>query len=161
MKTIFTDLAELRAALPTRRQLTLVGGCFDLLHVGHLHVLEFAASLGGLVVVGVLSDEYIRSYKGPERPIVCQEQRSVLVAALRCVDFVYLSGVSSTDAVILTTLKPDFIVFGEEAGRERELSQRIAKVREALPAAQIKLLPRYIKEAVSTSLIAERLKTKG
>src|ERR1700733_1507610 len=65
MNNIFQDALGVRQALSHGKRFTLVGGCFDLIHVGHVHLLEYAASLEELLVVAVLSDSYTRMYKDP------------------------------------------------------------------------------------------------
>lgn len=70
--------------------LVVVTGAFDLLHVGHLRFLTAARRLGDHLAVGVESDERVRRWKGPRRPIQAQEDRIELLAALRCVDRVFL-----------------------------------------------------------------------
>ena len=68
--------------------LVTTNGCFDLLHVGHLRVIEYAKTIepGGWLLVLVNSDASIQSIKGPDRPFICEAHRSRLVAALRAVD---------------------------------------------------------------------------
>lgn len=68
----------------------VVTGVFDLLHIGHLRFLEAARRLGGALIVGVESDERVRRWKGPNRPIQTQDDRMDLVRALRVVDDVFL-----------------------------------------------------------------------
>src|SRR3954471_14824943 len=65
-------------------------GCFDLLHVGHVHSLLGAKAQGDFLVVGVNSDASVQKLKGPKRPIVPESQRVELLAALECVDWVVL-----------------------------------------------------------------------
>ena len=69
--------------------LVVVTGVFDLLHVGHLRFLCAARELGARLVVGVESDERVRRWKGPDRPIQTQEDRCELLSALRVVDDVF------------------------------------------------------------------------
>ena len=64
----------------------LVGGCFDLLHYGHIRFLEEAKKLGDHLVVALESDESVRRKKGESRPIHTQEQRKAMLEALSCVD---------------------------------------------------------------------------
>jgi cytidyltransferase-like protein len=70
--------------------LVVVTGVFDLLHIGHLRFLEAARALGDTLVVGVEDDERVRRWKGAGRPIQAQEDRCVLLAALRVVDRVFV-----------------------------------------------------------------------
>lgn len=59
--------------------IVLIGGCFDLLHSGHLYLLKMAKQLGGKLVIAVLSDKYIKSYKGDERPVQHEMTRLELI----------------------------------------------------------------------------------
>jgi rfaE bifunctional protein nucleotidyltransferase chain/domain len=70
--------------------LVVVTGVFDLLHIGHLRFLQAARALGSRLVVGVESDERVRRWKGPDRPIQTQEDRCELLSALRVVDDVFI-----------------------------------------------------------------------
>jgi glycerol-3-phosphate cytidylyltransferase len=91
-------------------------GTFDLLHVGHLALLEYCATLGDKVAVGVASDEVVRLYK-PKAPVIPLDQRIEMLQALRCVDIVlpyheldYLS--------VCKQVKADIFVIGEDWGRK-------------------------------------------
>jgi rfaE bifunctional protein nucleotidyltransferase chain/domain len=81
------------------------GGCFDLLHAGHVRTLEAARTLGDCLIVCVNSDASVRRLKGPERPIVGEEERATLLRALGCVDAVAIFGEDDPRSV-LRTLRP-------------------------------------------------------
>ncbi|MEH6343973.1 MAG: adenylyltransferase/cytidyltransferase family protein [Bermanella sp.] len=90
-------------------------GTFDLLHVGHLALLEYCKSLGGILAVGVASDRVVNSYK-PNVPVIPLEQRMEMLRALSCVDIVrsydeleYVSGCKELNA--------DIFVIGEDWGK--------------------------------------------
>ncbi|HED13922.1 MAG TPA: cytidylyltransferase [Gammaproteobacteria bacterium] len=89
-------------------------GTFDLLHVGHLALLEYCRTLGDVVAVGVASDQVVNSYK-PNVPVIPLEERMEMLKALRCVDIVRpyheLEYVSACKE-----LKPDIFVIGEDWG---------------------------------------------
>lgn len=70
--------------------IVVVTGVFDLLHIGHLRFLEGARRLGDRLIVGVESDERVRRWKGPNRPIQTEDDRLDLLRALRVVDDVFL-----------------------------------------------------------------------
>jgi len=91
-------------------------GTFDLLHVGHIALLEYCASLGDTVAVGVASDEVVKLYK-PNIPVIPLEQRIEMLLALSCVDIVrpyheldYIS--------VCKEVKADIFVIGEDWGRK-------------------------------------------
>ena len=87
------------------------GGCFDLLHAGHVRTLEAARRLGDALVVLLNSDDSVRRLKGPERPLVGQQDRAAVVAALGCVDAVEIFH-EDTPAAALEQLRPDVWVKG-------------------------------------------------
>jgi rfaE bifunctional protein nucleotidyltransferase chain/domain len=72
------------------RRIAFANGCFELLHVGHVRYLQGAREQGDVLVVGVNSDRSAAGLKGPGRPLLPQEARAELVAALACVDFVVI-----------------------------------------------------------------------
>jgi rfaE bifunctional protein nucleotidyltransferase chain/domain len=98
------------------RTVAVANGAFDLLHVGHLRYLEDAkrlAGASGVLIVGVNTDASVRAGKGPSRPLVPQDERAELVAALRCVDLVVLFDEPTAEA-LLAALRPDLHVKGTD-----------------------------------------------
>ncbi|MDE3017836.1 MAG: D-glycero-beta-D-manno-heptose 1-phosphate adenylyltransferase [Nitrospirota bacterium] len=111
--------AELAARRAQRERIVFTNGCFDLMHVGHVRYLEEARTLGDLLVVGVNSDESVRALnKGAERPIVPQDQRAEVLAALACVDYVVLFGEPDPGRLI-AELQPDVLVKGGDWAPEQ------------------------------------------
>lgn len=92
-------------------RLVLTNGAFDLLHIGHVRYLQAARELGDILVVGVNSDTSVRGYKGPGRPVVPQDERAEIVAALRCVDYAVIFD-EPTATRMVETLQPDLYVKG-------------------------------------------------
>src|SRR5712692_11477415 len=88
------------------RRVVLANGCFDTLHVGHIRYLEGARREGDILVVGVNDDSSVCSLKGPGRPMLEENARALLVAALRCVDYVVLFAEPNVEA-LLEDLLPD------------------------------------------------------
>jgi rfaE bifunctional protein nucleotidyltransferase chain/domain len=88
-------------------------GAFDLLHVGHIKLLEAASNLGTRLVVGILSDEAIRARKGDDRPIQSQEDRMRIVGALACVDKVVKQETYDPTSV-LEVVTPDIVTKGDD-----------------------------------------------
>ncbi len=86
--------------------IVFANGCFDALHVGHVRYLEGARREGDILVVGVNDDASVRNLKGPGRPILDENARAMLVAALRCVDYVVLFSEPTVEA-LLEELRPD------------------------------------------------------
>ena len=69
------------------KTVVFANGCFDLLHVGHIRYLQGARQLGDALVVGLNSDESVRRLKGPQRPLMPEDERAEILAALACVDY--------------------------------------------------------------------------
>jgi rfaE bifunctional protein nucleotidyltransferase chain/domain len=88
------------------QRIVFANGCFDTLHVGHVRYLEGARSEGDLLVVGVNADSSVCALKGPGRPILDENARTQLVAALKSVDYVVLFAEPNVE-VLLETLRPD------------------------------------------------------
>lgn len=109
------DLPDLlrtrRIAAEDRRTVVLCHGCFDIVHPGHVRYLHFARQQGDLLIVSMTSDAAID--KGPLRPYIPQELRAENLAALECVDFVYIDP-HPTAALLLETVKPDIYIKGGE-----------------------------------------------
>jgi D-beta-D-heptose 7-phosphate kinase / D-beta-D-heptose 1-phosphate adenosyltransferase len=87
------------------------GGCFDLLHPGHVNTLQAARALGDCLVVCLNSDASVRRLKGPRRPLVGEADRAAVLAALACVDAVEIFG-EDTPVEVLRRLRPDLWVKG-------------------------------------------------
>jgi len=97
-----------------------VNGSFDLLQAGHLDFLEEAKQQGDVLMVGINTDESIKAKKGDSRPIIPQEQRAALLAALICVDYVVImEGAYDNEphGSYLPVIRPNIHVNGEEYGQ--------------------------------------------
>lgn len=97
------------------RKLVLTNGCFDLLHPGHLGLLEEARGLGDVLLVAINSDASVRGNKGPERPIIPEAERAEVLAALEFVDHVTLFG-EPTPQEMIAALLPEVLVKGADWG---------------------------------------------
>jgi D-beta-D-heptose 7-phosphate kinase / D-beta-D-heptose 1-phosphate adenosyltransferase len=111
--------AALEVAARTRAaggRVVATGGCFDLLHAGHVSVLQAARRLGGCLVVLVNSDRSVRRLKGAGRPLVAEADRAAVLSALECVDAVAIFDEPTPEAA-LRRLRPDvFAKGGDYAG---------------------------------------------
>jgi D-beta-D-heptose 7-phosphate kinase/D-beta-D-heptose 1-phosphate adenosyltransferase len=104
------------------KSVVFTNGCFDLLHPGHIRLLEQARSLGDVLVLGLNSDASVRRMKGPSRPILCEQERAEMAAELEAVDAVVLFD-EETPRELIAALLPDVLVKGADwshfiAGRE-------------------------------------------
>jgi rfaE bifunctional protein nucleotidyltransferase chain/domain len=92
-------------------KVVFTNGCFDLLHLGHIHYLAQAKDLGTHLIIGVNSDQSVSRIKGPQRPIKDEQTRLHLLAALACVDAVVLFE-EETPLELIESLLPDLLVKG-------------------------------------------------
>ena len=126
----------LRRAAGWRSQgktIALANGLFDLVHVGHLRYLEDAATQADILVVAINDDASARALKGPDRPIVVEQERAELIAGFRCVTVVTIFTESTVEA-LLRALRPDVHCKGTdytadtvpERETARELGIRVA-----------------------------------
>lgn len=124
------DLAALLRALgPERargRSVVFTNGCFDILHAGHLRLLEAAALLGDLLVIGLNDDASVRRLKGPERPFLPFEDRARILAALEVVDRV-VGFSEDTPAALIEALIPDILVKGGDWTPDRIVGREIVE----------------------------------
>lgn len=139
------------------KNIVVTGGCFDLLHIGHITLLENAKKTGDILVVLLESDEAIKKRKGINRPIHNQEQRAELLSALRAVDFIILlpQDMSNDDydtllekirpSVIATTEHDPFIQHKQR--QAKKVGAKIVEVNKFIPSVSTtKLLDVLSKE---------------
>jgi D-beta-D-heptose 7-phosphate kinase/D-beta-D-heptose 1-phosphate adenosyltransferase len=144
-----TQLAPmLDHARAQKKRIVFTNGCFDLMHVGHTRYLQAAKGLGDLLIVGVNSDESVRSLnKAPDRPIVSDAQRAEVVAALGCVDYVVIF--TEPDPLnVITTIRPDVLVKGGDWPVERIIGREIVEA----SGGVVKTIP-LVPNVSTTSLI--------
>ena len=91
-----------------------VNGTFDILHRGHLDLLEYARSQGDRVVVGIDSDDRVREKKGPTRPVNTAEDRAHMLQSLKFVDHVVLFGSDEELESCIAMTQPDIMVVGSD-----------------------------------------------
>ncbi len=109
-------LAPLAALLRAQgKRIVTLNGSFDLLHAGHLHILEEARRQGDVLLVGLNSDASVRRYKSADRPIVSEGDRARMLLALRCVDYVHVFD-EDVPMPFLEEVRPDVHVNGSEYG---------------------------------------------
>ena len=91
--------------------IVFTNGCFDILHRGHVEYLNDAKGLGDLLVLGLNSDQSVRRLKGPDRPVVSEDDRAFILSQLISVDAVCVYD-EDTPIPLLEVLKPDILVKG-------------------------------------------------
>ncbi|MEW6380371.1 MAG: D-glycero-beta-D-manno-heptose 1-phosphate adenylyltransferase [bacterium] len=107
-------------------KIVFTNGCFDLLHVGHTRYLQEARACGDCLLIGLNSDRSIRLIKGESRPILPQEQRAEVLAALECVDLVVVF--DEPDPLRLISLvQPDILVKGADWGYDQIIGREVVE----------------------------------
>lgn len=149
------SLAELLAALaPERargRSVVFTNGCYDILHAGHLHLLETAAAQGDLLVVAVNRDGSVRRLKGEGRPFVEFAERARMLAALSIVDWV-VGFDDDTPAAVIDAVVPDVLIKGGDWAVDRIVG------RETVEAHGGRVLSIPMVEGRSTTSLVERIR---
>jgi len=116
MKEIKTweEIVEIRKKLRTeKKKVVFTNGVFDILHSGHVDYLIKSKALGDVLIVGLNSDKSVRNIKSDKRPIICQEDRAIVLANLKPVDFVVLFD-EDTPAKLIDVVIPDVLVKGAD-----------------------------------------------
>lgn len=148
-------VALARDAQAAGKKVVFTNGCFDLLHAGHVDLLNRARSLGDLLILGLNTDAGVRAQnKGPERPIVPQDQRAAVVAGLQAVDAVVFFE-EPTPAKIIEAIAPDVLVKGGDWPEEKIVGARFVRSR----GGQVFSLP-LVPELSTTALVDRLLKPR-
>ena len=133
------------------RRLVLTNGCFDLLHSGHVALLELARALGDVLVVAINSDESVRGLKGPGRPLLPERERRELLLALEPVDRVAIYD-EGTPLEVVRALLPDVLVKGADWGPDNIVGSDVVRAR----GGDVVRIP--LVAGRSTSAILERVR---
>lgn len=108
------------------KRIVFTNGCFDILHTGHLRYLYASRELGDYLVVGLNSDQSVKVIKGPERPVIPQDQRAEMLAAMGFVDGVVLFD-EDDPLELIKQLMPDILVKGEDWGEDDIIGSDVVK----------------------------------
>ena len=113
MKTVpYNEIQKIAAELRADgKTIVFTNGCFDILHAGHVRYLKAAKGLGDCLILGLNSDQSVRTLKGPSRPINHQDDRAEVVSALFAVDYVVIFD-QPTAAELVAEIRPTIYVKG-------------------------------------------------
>jgi rfaE bifunctional protein nucleotidyltransferase chain/domain len=151
LEELLAERARLRDA---GQKLVFTNGVFDILHVGHVRYLEQARSLGDALVVAINSDASVRELKGAGRPLINQDERAEILAALRSVNYVNVFDDVSPRSLIADLL-PDVLVKGGDYALDE------IHGREEVEAAGGRVVSLPFVEGVSTTNLLERARRSG
>jgi rfaE bifunctional protein nucleotidyltransferase chain/domain len=133
------------------RRVVFTNGCFDLLHPGHIKILEAARAQGDALIVGLNSDNSVKALKGPGRPVIPQQERAEVLANLECVDAVVVFD-ELTPQKTVAALLPDILVKGGDWPGNQIVG------REEVEAAGGKVVLIDVVEGHSTTEILRRIR---
>lgn len=129
------------------KRIVFTNGCFDLLHAGHLSLLHEAARHGDVLIVGINSDASVSRLKGPMRPMIPENERAAMLAALECIDAVTIFA-EDTPLELLQAIRPDVLV----KGQDYRIDQVVGREAVESGGGQVVLVP-LLPERSTTALI--------
>jgi D-glycero-beta-D-manno-heptose 1-phosphate adenylyltransferase len=125
--------------VPTDKKVVFTNGCFDILHIGHVRLLNIAKSYGDILVVGVNSDNSVKRFKGEDRPVNGQDDRCELLNNLKSVDYVIVFD-EDDPCRIISELKPNVHVKGGDYDPDNYDTMPESKVVRDL-GGEVKIVP--------------------
>jgi D-sedoheptulose 7-phosphate isomerase len=131
--------------------IVFTNGCFDLIHPGHIDLLDRAKALGTKLIVGINSDRSVRSIKGPDRPFQTEDERKAVLLGLKSVDEVVIFD-ELTPETLIRQVKPDILVKGGDWGENEIIGADLVKAN----GGQVLSLP--LKDDFSSTKIVERIR---
>jgi D-beta-D-heptose 7-phosphate kinase/D-beta-D-heptose 1-phosphate adenosyltransferase len=143
---LLNKLTKLRI---NKKKIVFTNGCFDLLHPGHLKILNESKKKGDILIVGLNSDKSVKNLKGKTRPIINQLDRANILSSLNVVDYVIIFD-EKTPLNIIKSIKPDIITKGSDYKNKNIVGSNYIKKR----GGKIILIPNY--KNYSTSKIIEK-----
>ncbi len=117
--TKIVSLHKIRSLVEKYKNIVFTNGCFDIIHPGHIALLQYAKKQGDVLVVGLNSDSSIKSLKGSTRPIISQNDRAKVLAALECVDYICVFD-EETPQNLIKEIEPHIHVKGGDHKNETE-----------------------------------------
>ena len=147
----FSEIKSLSRQYKTaKKTIVFTNGCFDIIHAGHVKYLTLAASLGDILVLGLNSDRSVKRIKGEKRPVIGQEHRSLVVAALACIDHVVLFDEPDPKCLI-EIICPDVLVKGADWTEDQIIGADFVKKN----GGRIETVP--LEPDISTTKIIDRI----
>lgn len=135
------------------KKIVFTNGCFDIIHSGHVKYLEEAKKLGDILVLGLNSDDSVSRLKGPSRPVNKQNDRAIVISALKSIDFVSIFD-QDTPYELIKIVQPDVLVKGGDYNPDDIVGADIVRARGG------KVVTIDFVEGKSTSSIIEKMQAK-
>lgn len=133
------------------KKIAFTNGCFDILHAGHIRYLREAKKTADVLVLALNSDSSVRAIKGEKRPLMSEEERAEILAALECIDFVTIFQ-ELTPLELINYLKPDILIKGGDWPEEKVIGREEIKKW----GGRVAIIPEV--EGKSTTNIVEKIK---
>ncbi|MGB5987237.1 MAG: bifunctional D-glycero-beta-D-manno-heptose-7-phosphate kinase/D-glycero-beta-D-manno-heptose 1-phosphate adenylyltransferase HldE [Desulfobacterales bacterium] len=137
-----------------RQQIVFTNGCFDILHVGHIKLLQQAAEQGDKLVVGLNSDQSVRGLKGPARPIMPEDERAALLSSINSVDLVVLFD-EPTPIELIQRFRPHILVKGDDYTPDKVVGKTMVESW----GGRVALIP--LIKGISTTRVIEWVKNRS
>lgn len=109
------------------QRIVLTSGSFDLPHIGHMRYLREARALGDVLIVGIDSDDKVRSRKGSDRPIMPERERAEMIAHSRYADLLVIKPESKERHLLIKTVRPDILVISDRTGYDETVCAELRK----------------------------------
>lgn len=133
------------------KRIVFTNGCFDILHKGHVYLLQEAKKMGDVLIVGINSDKSVEKIKGEKRPILKEDERSFIIDNIKGVDYVVIFD-EETPENLIKEIEPDILVKGGDYREEEIVGAEFVKKR----GGRVVIVP-YL-EGFSTTRIIRRIK---
>ena len=152
IRTLKQLLADVERERRNKSRIVFTNGCFDILHHGHVQYLEFARSQGDRLIVGLNSDASMKRLKGASRPLVAQQDRARVLAALMSVDYVVIFE-QDTPLELIEAVRPDVLVKGQDWSAKGVVGQKFVERH----GGRVVLAP--LSPGASTTSIIEKIRS--
>ena len=149
--TLDQAVALARALQRDGKRVVFTNGVFDLLHPGHVRYLQAARAEGDALIVAVNSDRSVRANKGPERPVLPEQERAEILAALAAVDLTFVFD-EDTPARVIEAIQPDVLVKGADWARDEIVGRDVVEARGG------RVVRAHLAEGYSTSRMVEKIR---
>lgn len=151
LKTLNEIVVILEKFRKNSKKIVFTNGCFDIIHSGHIQYLTEAKALGDILIIGLNSDCSIKKLKGPDRPIIDENNRALVLSALEIVDFVVIFD-EETPYNLIKKIKPDILV----KGGDWKISEIVGSDVVLNNGGEVRSL--NFREGISTTRIIEKIR---
>jgi len=142
-----------------RLKIVFTNGCFDLLHVGHVRYLKEARALGDCLIIGLNSDRSVRKIKDPVRPLISEDQRAEVLAALECVDYIVLFD-EADPFKLIEEIRPEVLVKGADWSMDKIIGADLVSSYGG-QVRRVELVPSISSSEIINRIISRYKKSRG